>query len=155
LCPLVTYTVFTVCAKSGSQTTLTFLVPKSVLIVDDCGNVRKIVRNFLEARTEWVVAGEAENGLQAVDIAQELKPDLVILDFAMPGMNGIEAACVLKNMLPHVRIVLFTMFDEILGNTLTSAVGIDLVFPKPDGLTALVQAATRLLEGDTAEAVSA
>lgn len=122
-------------------------MPKSVLIVDDSANVRRSIRNFLDAKTDWIVSGEAENGLRAIDIAQEVKPDLIILDFAMPEMNGIETACVLKHLLPDARIVIFTMFDEILGNTLTSAVGVDLVFPKPDGLSALVQAAARLLEG--------
>jgi DNA-binding NarL/FixJ family response regulator len=126
-------------------------MPPSVLIVDDSEMVRKITRNFLEVRTDWRVSGEAESGIKAIDLARELRPDLIILDFAMPDMNGIETACVLKNLLPHARIVIFTMFGEILGNTLTSAVGVDLVVSKPDGLAVLVRAAAGLLQGSTPE----
>jgi DNA-binding NarL/FixJ family response regulator len=126
-------------------------MPISVLIVDDSEIVRKIIRNFLEVRTDWKISGEADSGIRAIDLAREFKPDLIILDFAMPEMNGIETACVLKNILPDSRIVIFTMFGELLGDTLTSAVGVDLVVSKPDGLAVLVRAAAGLLQGSSAE----
>ena len=58
----------------------------------------------------------------------------------MPNMNGVEAASVLKKMIPDVHIIVFTMFDDALGSRLSSAVGVDLVVPKAEGLTSLLKA---------------
>jgi DNA-binding NarL/FixJ family response regulator len=57
----------------------------------------------------------------------------------MPNMNGVEAASVLKKMIPDVHIIVFTMFDDALGSRLSSAVGVDLVVPKAEGLTSLLK----------------
>ena len=105
-------------------------VPHNVLIVDDSPDVRHIVRTFLERDTAFAVCGEAPDGLEAIKKAQELKPDLVLLDLSMPGMNGIETAMVLRRLLPKVHIVLFSNYTDQLGTTLASAVGIDLVLSK-------------------------
>lgn len=115
-------------------------MPNSVMIVDDSYIVRRMVRDFFDALTDWNVAGEAGNGAEAIQKAMELKPDLIVLDFSMPGMNGVETACVIKNNLPDVHIVMFTMFSDVLGSTLASAAGIDLIVPKEAGLTDLVKA---------------
>jgi DNA-binding NarL/FixJ family response regulator len=64
---------------------------------------------------------------------------LIILDCSMPNMNGLEAASVIKKMLPNVYIIVFTMFDDALGARLSSAAGIDLIIPKAEGLTALMK----------------
>jgi DNA-binding NarL/FixJ family response regulator len=64
----------------------------------------------------------------------------------MPNMNGIEAASVLKKILPDAPIVLFTMFEDALGSRLSSAAGVDMVIPKAEGLGGLVKAVHRLLE---------
>jgi YesN/AraC family two-component response regulator len=81
---------------------------KRILIVDDHEHIRKIIRAFMESESGCVVCGEAVDGYDAIEKAQELKPDLIILDVSMPRMNGIEAAPRLKNMLPQTPIVLFT-----------------------------------------------
>ncbi len=120
----------------------------SVLIVDDNQMVRKVMRHFFETLPDWKVGGEAEEGAEAVQKAAELKPDLILLDFSMPNMNGIEAASVLKKMLPDVHIIVFTIFDDALGSSLVSAVGVDLVVPKADGLTGLAKAIQRLMGTD-------
>jgi len=112
-------------------------VPKKVLIADDGQLVRQTIKNVLAARTDLAVCGEAVNGLEAVEKARTLRPDLVLLDFAMPKMNGAETASVLKMTMPEVRIILFTMYSENIGSYLTSAIGIDAVLSKPDGMTAL------------------
>ena len=88
------------------------------------------------------IAGE---GAEAVRKATELKPDLILLDFSMPNMNGVETASVLKKMLPDVHIILFTRFDDVLGSSLVSAAGVDLVVPKSEGLTGLVKAIQPLM----------
>ena len=115
-------------------------MPKKVLIADDSQLVRQTIKNVLAARTDLAVCGEAINGLEAVEKARTLRPDFVLLDFAMPKMNGAEAASVLKMTAPEVRIILFTMYSENIGSYLTSAIGIDAVLSKPDGMTALVKA---------------
>jgi len=117
----------------------------SVLIVDDSAAVRKVMRDFFETLTDWRIQGEAENGAQGIQKAMELKPDLVLLDFSMREMNGIETASVLRKMLPNIRIILFTMFDDALGSRLSSAVGVDLVVPKAEGLHGLVKAVNGLM----------
>jgi PleD family two-component response regulator len=67
--------------------------PTRVLIADDSGTVRDIIKVFLALRG---VCGEASDGLETIEKAGEFKPDLILLDFAMPNMNGAEAASVLR-----------------------------------------------------------
>src|SRR5260370_41634465 len=81
---------------------------KGVLIVDDNAVVRSSLRCLFESYPEFEVSGEAENGQDAIDKAERLKPDLIILDLAMPVMNGLEAAPELRKMLPDARLILFT-----------------------------------------------
>jgi len=115
-------------------------MPKQLLIADDSYLVRETIKNVLAGRTDIAVCGEASNGLETVEKAKALKPDLILLDLAMPEMNGAETASVLKMAVPDVRIILFTMHSENVGSYLTSAVGIDAVLSKPDGMTALLNA---------------
>jgi DNA-binding NarL/FixJ family response regulator len=75
-----------------------------------------------------------------------LKPDLVLLDLAMPELNGAEVASVLKGAMPETRIILFTMYRENVGKYLSSALGIDAVLSKPDGVTKLAAAIDSALE---------
>jgi DNA-binding NarL/FixJ family response regulator len=121
-------------------------MPNSVLIVDDSPTIRKVMRDFFEALTDWKITGEAGDGSEAIQKAVELKPDLILLDFSVPNMNGIEAASVLKKNLPDAPIVLFTMFEDALGSRLSSAAGVDMLIPKAEGLGGLVKAVHHLLE---------
>jgi DNA-binding NarL/FixJ family response regulator len=120
-------------------------MPKRILIVDDSKTVRNVIRTFLETQTPYEVCGEAGDGVDAIEKAKELKPSLILLDLAMPRMNGVEAASVLKGVMPHVPIILFTMYSEALGRSLTSAVGVSMVLSKPDGMGKLVQCVQTLL----------
>jgi DNA-binding NarL/FixJ family response regulator len=124
-------------------------MPKQVFIADDSRIVRNIIKFFLKQRTDLEVCGEAANGVQAVVKAKELKPDLILLDLAMPEMNGAEAASILKKAMPDVPVILFTMYSENIGKYLTSAIGVDAVLSKPDGMTALVKAVTAVLAGSS------
>ena len=121
-------------------------MPRSVLIVDDSHIVRTTIRDYLEALTDWKVAGEAEDGAEAVRKATELKADLILLDFSMPKINGLEIAGALKKALPNTLVIMFTMFDQALGSTACPATGIDLLISKSDGLINLVQSVNRFLE---------
>jgi chemotaxis response regulator CheB len=66
-------------------------VSKRILLVDDLPQIRKLIRAYLEEETDFRVCGEAIDGSDAIDKAQNLEPDLIILDASMPRMNGIEA----------------------------------------------------------------
>jgi len=76
------------------------------------------------------VCGEAADGADAIEKATTLKPDFILLDLAMPGMNGMEAAPILKRLMPTVPIVTFTTYGELLGRSLPSTIGIDAVIDK-------------------------
>ena len=83
---------------------------KRVLVVDDHAAVRRAVIAVLESEPEFEVCGEAENGRIAIDKAQRLKPDLILLDLSMPVMNGLEAARVLHAIMPTIPILMYTSF---------------------------------------------
>jgi DNA-binding NarL/FixJ family response regulator len=87
-------------------------LPYSILIADDNPVVRQTLRTCLERCAEWVVCGEAEDGIEAVEKARQLRPDLVILDLSMPGMNGLDAARTLKLETPSARLLMFTSFKN-------------------------------------------
>jgi NarL family two-component system response regulator LiaR len=121
-------------------------VRKRILIVDDGEEVRQVMRAVFEARTGYEICGEASNGAEAVQKALELKPDLMLLDVAMPLLNGVEAASVLAGSMPGLPIVLYTMYNELLGLSLASAVGAKAVISKADGINKLIECVQNLLE---------
>ena|SRR3984893_1129894 len=120
-------------------------MPKSILIADDHETTRSLIRSFMESKDGFKVCGEAVDGVDAIEKAKELKPDLIILDLAMPRMNGAAAASVLKRTMPNVPIILFTMYDEVMGKALAAAAHVDLVLAKPNGLNEMVAHAEDLL----------
>jgi two-component system chemotaxis response regulator CheY len=81
-----------------------------VLIVDDSETARRLLRSIVGSR-QWSVCGEAENGLAAVQQYHDLRPDLVIIDLALPDINGIEVAKRMSSMDQTVPLVLFTALD--------------------------------------------
>jgi|GraSoi_2013_40cm_1033754.scaffolds.fasta_scaffold01204_5 DNA-binding NarL/FixJ family response regulator len=120
-------------------------MPYNVLIVDDSPDVCNIVRTFLQRDVTFKICGEAGSGLEAIKKAEQLRPDLILLDLKMPGMNGIEAATVLKRVLPKTQIVLFSAYTESLGGTtLATAAGVDLVVQK-GSLADMVQSLKSLI----------
>jgi DNA-binding NarL/FixJ family response regulator len=105
---------------------------KRILIADDDEDIRRMIRCFLELRTTYEVCGEAVNGLDAIEKARTLNPDLILLDYSMPAMNGIESGAVLKAMLPEVPVILFTSQDSSSIESAAISVGIRAVVPKTD-----------------------
>jgi DNA-binding NarL/FixJ family response regulator len=79
-------------------------------IADDSALLRKCLRQLIEQNPDWHVCGEASDGRDAVEKVQEVHPDLVILDFSMPVMNGIEAASHISKLVPDVPILLCTLY---------------------------------------------
>jgi DNA-binding NarL/FixJ family response regulator len=108
------------------------MISKKILIADDDSLVRNVLRSFLESQTRFKVCGEAVNGLDAVEKARTLNPDLIVMDLSMPVMNGIEAASVLKAMLPQVPIVIYTAHDSSMIEPSAFAVGVRAVIQKHD-----------------------
>jgi DNA-binding NarL/FixJ family response regulator len=117
---------------------------KRVLIADDSSSVRDVIRTFLRDHEDIEICGEAVDGLEALEKAQRLKPDLVLLDLVMPEINGAEVASILKNKMPEIRIILFTMYTDRIGKFLSSAIGVDAVLSKPDGMTHIVDSINSL-----------
>src|SRR3984893_10637228 len=108
------------------------MMSKSILIVDDSVLVRKLLRCFVESRTHFEVCGEAVNGLDAIEKARILHPDLIVMDFSMPVMNGLEAGAVLKAMLPEVPVVMYTVHDTAAMKVQALAAGVRAVIQKND-----------------------
>ena len=116
-------------------------MPVSVLIVDDHEAIRRGLRSLFRRHPEFVVIGEAFDGVEAIQKAQELSPNLVILDLAMPEMNGLEAAAALKYILPDVPLFLLTAHYNRELELAATASGVCAVFSKHDCLDALIQRA--------------
>ena len=119
---------------------------KSILIADDNVSVRRVVRRWLESRG-LTVCGEAADGLEAIQKVSELRPDLILLDLAMPKLNGAAAASVIRKLMPKLPIILFTMYEDAV-DSLASAVGVDMVLSKPDGINNLVERVEHLLDSN-------
>jgi DNA-binding NarL/FixJ family response regulator len=116
-----------------------------ILVIDDGDSVRDIIRVFLE-RDGFEVCGEAADGVEAIEQAKKLKPDLIVMDLAMPRMNGAEAASILSKTMPDVPIVLLTLYQNVLGTALASAVGVKAIIDKTDGMDKLVACVHSLLK---------
>ena len=121
-------------------------MPTNILLVDDSLAVRRAVRSVIESQTNWQIAGEAENGLQAIEKFRELSPDVVILDLSMPLMNGLEAARQIREISPDVRILLFTLhaYPRLVEDA--RRIGINQVVSKADDAARLLGAVRSALD---------
>ena len=117
---------------------------KTILVVDDSRVVRDALRILFEKEHGLTICGEAEDGVDAIVKAKELKPDLILLDLVMPKLNGAVVASVLKRMVPEVPIILFTTYEGSL-DALPPIVGVDVIVSKADGFKNLVRRVRELL----------
>ena len=85
------------------------MTPLRILIVDDHDLMRRGVRTLLESHAGWEVCGEAKTGREAVQMSEELKPDIIILDISMPDLNGVEAAKRIRKTSAGVEILILSM----------------------------------------------
>ena len=88
-------------------------MPITVLIVDDHLLSRKGIASILSANALFQIAGEATNGLEALEKAKELNPDLILMDIRMPDVGGLEATSMIKAALPHVKIIILSVSDDV------------------------------------------
>jgi len=117
---------------------------KSILIVDDSPHVRRSLRRLLETKHDWVV-WEAENGGDAIDRAKKLRPDLIVIDLAMPVLNGIVATSVIKQIMPAAPIVMFTAFSDPHIKRMAMAAGLDSFVDKSESPEILLGCIEQLL----------
>jgi DNA-binding NarL/FixJ family response regulator len=83
-----------------------------VLIADDHRDYRRVVREFLDRMPNVSVVGEAINGGEAVEKVEQLFPDVVLMDIAMPQMNGLEATRIIKQRWPETKVLIATTYDD-------------------------------------------
>lgn len=84
----------------------------NILIVDDHALFRQGLRRILESLNQVTVVGEASDGNEAVQLARETNPDIILMDVSMPHLNGLEATQRIKRILPDIRIILLTMYED-------------------------------------------
>ncbi len=95
-------------------------MPYGVLVVDDHKIMRDGIKTILERSSEFSVIAEAESGIDAVQVAKKLHPDLVLMDIGLPGMNGIEATTEIVRHCPGTKVVILSMYDD--ENSVISAI---------------------------------
>lgn len=114
-----------------------------IIVVDDHEAVRRGVRQLLDTTTYFRVVGEAADGRAGLELAIEQQPAIAIIDYSLPGMNGVDLARALKREVPNVRILLYTMHDreEIIIEALRNGVrGLLLKSDSGDDLIAALEA---------------
>jgi DNA-binding NarL/FixJ family response regulator len=105
---------------------------KRILVADDNGLIRKLLHSLFEDELDYDLCAEAKNGEEAIALAKLHRPDLIILDFSMPVMNGIVAARELKKIMPNVPIVLFTLFPPSTTELTLGEFSVDRIVPKSE-----------------------
>lgn len=108
-----------------------------VLLVDDVAELRELVRIKLELAPGFTVVGEAANGVEAIELAAQTQPDYVLLDLAMPVMDGLEAISHIRRVAPNTKIAVLSGFDRQQLATLAIESGADLYLDKATALTEL------------------
>ncbi|HXN24990.1 MAG TPA: response regulator transcription factor [Candidatus Dormibacteraeota bacterium] len=107
-------------------------MPKSILIVDDNPSVRRVIRRILESHHDFDICGEAVNGQDAIAKARQLRPDLIVLDFSMPVMNGVEAADMLSKTMPEIPLIMLTAHKNRFIELIARAAGVRTVLLKDE-----------------------
>lgn len=114
---------------------------RKVLIADDNAFTRTALYEFFQREPDFIVCGVAEDGREAVEQARRLKPDLIILDMAMPVMNGLEAAHQLKQIMPEVRLIMYSASSDNLLEQAAKSMGISEIILKSQRVSVLIEAA--------------
>lgn len=126
-------------------------MPKTILLADDSPLVGQALYSLLATEKDCELCAQAADGFEAISLAKQCRPDLVILDLSMPRMNGLEAACELKKIMPTVPIILLTLHASTVDELFAKDLCVDLVVPKGD-LGRLMDHVRTFLFAETGEA---
>lgn len=122
-------------------------MPVTILIVDDDQGFREMVKRLLEREPEVSVVGEAGDGEEAVHRARELRPDVILMDIAMPRVDGLEATRRIKAERPETKVLILTIHNEEAYRRAAQASGADVFLPKKTLMADLLPAIRRLMGG--------
>ena len=128
-------------------------MPNQILIVDDSVVSLHILRSLFKNQGEFTICGEAQSGREAVEKIQECHPDLIIIDYSMPGMNGSEAATKIREKHPTPPIIMLTDFKGEFLDQQASKASISVVLSKADNIDKVFDFARILLRPAAALAV--
>lgn len=107
-----------------------------VLVVDDTDHVREMLASMLQL-DGFNVVGTAASGAEAIELAEDVDPHVIVMDYKMPGMDGIKATRRIREILPSVPVILYTAYlDDMLTREAESA-GVNVCIAKPDGIHTL------------------
>ena len=123
---------------------------KSILIVDDSEFIRQALSELFRRESDFEVSGEAGNGKEAIEKAQRLRPDLIVLDLLMPVMNGLDAARILRRLMPATPLIMYSAFGDKLAEHQARLIGISEVVSKSEDASVLIDKARGLLRSNAA-----
>jgi len=124
-----------------------FYMPTTILIVDDDERVRETLARILEKDQEFMVVGEAGDGSEALELARTLSPDLILMDLAMPRVNGLEATRSIKAERPETKVIIITRYQEDAYRQAAAQSGADAFLPKGTRVPELLTTIRQVLEG--------
>lgn len=116
-----------------------------VLVVDDYDDLRSLIVIFLNLYSSFQVVGEAVNGNEAVQMVEQLKPEIVLMDYMMPIMDGLAATRLIKEQYPDIYVILYSGGEEEENIQQFKEAGADLHLAKPLNLETLIKSMERLL----------
>ena len=128
---------------------------KSILIADDNAFVRQRLGELFSRESDFEVCAIAENRRKAIEEAQESHPDLILLDLSMPVMNGLDAARALKQLMPEVPIVMFSIQSDGFTEKEARSAGVSALVSKFQDMSKLLSIARSLLYRTTLDHLSA
>jgi DNA-binding NarL/FixJ family response regulator len=117
----------------------------TVLIADDNAFVRTALYEFFEREADFQVCAMAENGRQAVETASRLHPDLIVLDRTMPVMSGLDAARVLKKVVPKAVLIMYCATPEECSEVVLKSLGVSAIVSKSESASVLIDTCRSLL----------
>jgi DNA-binding NarL/FixJ family response regulator len=123
-------------------------MPHTILIADDSSIIREALCEFFEREDDFTVCGEAENGLEAVEKAQQLHPDLILLDLSMPVMNGLDATRVLRRVMPDVPIIMYSAYGDSFTEKESRSAGVWALVSKSEHISVLLGKARGVIEAE-------
>jgi CheY-like chemotaxis protein len=105
---------------------------KTILVADDNPTIRETLCGLFESTEGYCICAQAANGQEAVDLALQHRPDIIILDLSMPVMDGLTAARELKRLMPDVPIILFTQYADLSKHMMGTGFSVDRVIAKSE-----------------------